>query len=154
MPRVSCSNPDIEARRRQIQAERWRVKAGKTQRDQGALSGTGIRTRRAKPVFTTPNVFGPAGLEADDVDADEEHEPVEPQHSYVCKQKYSVTHAFYDQMRPTCAEFNYAKRSESADLIGYQVGIKLLRASAHRIVTTRFQRDSAARFAAEADFDQ
>jgi NAD(P)-dependent dehydrogenase (short-subunit alcohol dehydrogenase family) len=36
--------------------------------------------------------------------------------------------------------------------IGYQAGIKLLRSGAHLIVTTRFPRDAAARFAAEADF--
>jgi NAD(P)-dependent dehydrogenase (short-subunit alcohol dehydrogenase family) len=36
--------------------------------------------------------------------------------------------------------------------IGYQAGIKLLRAGAHLIVTTRFPRDSAARYAAEPDF--
>ena len=36
--------------------------------------------------------------------------------------------------------------------IGYQAGIKLLRAGAHLIVTTRFPRDSAARYAQEADF--
>ena len=30
--------------------------------------------------------------------------------------------------------------------IGYQAGIKLLRAGAHLIVTTRFPRDSAARY--------
>ena len=34
--------------------------------------------------------------------------------------------------------------------IGYQAGLKLLRAGAHLIVTTRFPRDSAARYAAEA----
>ncbi len=52
-----------------------------------------------------------------------------------------VVHHFYDQLCPSCAEFNYAKRTESADLrgrvalltggrvkIGYQAGIKLLRA--------------------------
>ena len=38
--------------------------------------------------------------------------------------------------------------------IGYQAGIKLLRAGAHLIVTTRFPRDSAARYAAEPDFSQ
>ena len=37
--------------------------------------------------------------------------------------------------------------------IGYQAGIKLLRAGAHLIVTTRFPRDAAARYAREADFD-
>ena len=37
--------------------------------------------------------------------------------------------------------------------IGYQAGIKLLRAGAALIVTTRFPRDAAARYAQEADFD-
>ena len=36
--------------------------------------------------------------------------------------------------------------------IGYQAGIKLLRAGASLIVTTRFPRDAAPRYAAEADF--
>ena len=36
--------------------------------------------------------------------------------------------------------------------IGYQAGIKLLRAGARVIVTTRFPRDAALRYAAEADF--
>src|SRR4030095_9785706 len=36
--------------------------------------------------------------------------------------------------------------------IGYQAGLKLLRAGAYLIVTTRFPRDSAARYAAEPDF--
>ncbi|MEO7796007.1 MAG: SDR family oxidoreductase, partial [Thermoanaerobaculia bacterium] len=60
---------------------------------------------------------------------------------------------------------NFAKRQESADLrgrvalltggrvkIGYQAGLKLLRAGAHLIVTTRFPRDSALRYARESDF--
>jgi NAD(P)-dependent dehydrogenase (short-subunit alcohol dehydrogenase family) len=38
--------------------------------------------------------------------------------------------------------------------IGYQAGLKLLRAGAHLIVTTRFPRDSAARYAAEPDFTE
>jgi NAD(P)-dependent dehydrogenase (short-subunit alcohol dehydrogenase family) len=37
--------------------------------------------------------------------------------------------------------------------IGYQAGLKLLRAGAHLIVTTRFPRDSALRYAKEPDFD-
>ena len=66
---------------------------------------------------------------------------------------------------PRCADVNYAKRGELADLrgrvalltggrvkIGYQAGLKLLRAGAHLIVTTRFPRDSAARYAREPDF--
>ena len=91
----------------------------------------------------------------------------EEQHCYVCKQTYRELHPFYDQLCPPCAEFNFAKRSETADLegrvavltggrvkIGYQAGIKLLRAGARLIVTTRFPRDSAARYAQEPDFDQ
>jgi len=38
--------------------------------------------------------------------------------------------------------------------IGYQAGIKLLRCGAHLIVTTRFPRDSAMRYAAEPDFKE
>ena len=80
---------------------------------------------------------------------------------------FSELHHFYDQLCPTCAAFNYTKRTELADLtgrvalltggrvkIGYQAGIKLLRAGARLIVTTRFPRDSAARYAAEPDFEQ
>ncbi|MEO7066977.1 MAG: SDR family oxidoreductase, partial [Rhodanobacter sp.] len=71
----------------------------------------------------------------------------------------------YDQLCPDCAAFNYAKRTELVDLrgrvalltggrvkIGYQAGLKLLRAGAELIVTTRFPRDSAARYAKEPDF--
>ena len=46
-------SPDVEERRRQIKAERRQQKQQKAQRDQGALDETGIRTLRAKPVFTT-----------------------------------------------------------------------------------------------------
>ena len=37
--------------------------------------------------------------------------------------------------------------------IGYQAGLKLLRSGAQLIVTTRFPRDSAARYAREPDFE-
>ena len=123
------------------------------------LHKTGIRQLRRKPVFTTPNVFPPKEIE------EAHRESLEPQHCYVCKQKYSVIHHFYDQLCPACAELNFAKRTELADLrgrvalltggrvkIGYQAGLKLLRAGARLIVTTRFPRDSAARYAREPDF--
>jgi len=38
--------------------------------------------------------------------------------------------------------------------IGYQAGLKLLRCGAHVIVTTRFPRNCASRYAQEADFDE
>ncbi len=92
------------------------------------------------------------------------HAPA-PRHCYVCKTKYTAVHHFYDQLCPDCGEFNLRKRTETADLrgrvalltggrvkIGYQAGLKLLRAGAALIVTTRFPRDSAARYAQEPDF--
>ncbi len=166
--------PDVELRRRRARARQRRERSAQLRRDDGVLGGTGIRQLRAKPVYTTPNVFPPADFTADDVmatgagtGADAGHRALsEPHHCYVCKQKFSAVHHFYDQLCPTCAAFNYAKRTESADLrgrvalltggrvkIGYQAGIKLLRSGAALIVTTRFPRDAALRYAAEPDFE-
>jgi NAD(P)-dependent dehydrogenase (short-subunit alcohol dehydrogenase family) len=158
-------NPDIAERRRSAKALRRKDKAAKRQDDETVLAETGIRVLRSKPVFTTPNVFPPAGFEQTDVDGNGFRTVDEEQHCYVCKQLYVEIHPFYDQMCPACAAFNFAKRTESADLsgrvalltggrvkIGYQAGIKLLRAGAQLIVTTRFPRDAAARYAREVDF--
>jgi NAD(P)-dependent dehydrogenase (short-subunit alcohol dehydrogenase family) len=84
---------------------------------------------------------------------------------YVCKASFYELHFFYDSMCARCAELNYQKREQTADLtgrcalitgarvkIGYQAGIMLLRAGARVIVTTRFPRDAAARYAREPDF--
>jgi len=157
--------PDAVARRQLVRASSRRRKTEKVEQEDRLLDRTGIRTLRRQTVYTSPNVFPPAAFEQRDVDDPEFREAIEPQHCYVCKQKYTVLHHFYDQMCPPCAEFNFAKRTELADLrgrvalltggrvkIGYQAGIKLLRAGAHLIVTTRFPRDSAARYAAEPDF--
>ena len=37
----------------------------------------------------------------------------------VCKRSYSEVHHFYHKLCPECAEFNYEKRLQSADLTGY-----------------------------------
>jgi NAD(P)-dependent dehydrogenase (short-subunit alcohol dehydrogenase family) len=162
-------HPDPVARRVKLKAAEKARHAAKVQAEDSVLNQTGIRALRRRPVFTTPNVFAPEGFAAQDIgpdaDAAQPRESVEPKHCYVCKQKYSTLHFFYDQLCPTCAAFNYAKRTELADLrgrvalltggrvkIGYQAGLKLLRAGAELIVTTRFPRDSAARYAAEPDF--
>ncbi len=159
-------------------AKRKRQKAAKaasvTQED-ALLHETGIRALRRRPLVTTPNVFAPPAFEPNDV-----HGETPPHHQgpttkdqrraldrvcYVCKEPYSQVHAFYDQLCPTCADFNFSARTELADLdgrvalltggrvkIGYQAGLKLLRCGAHLIVTTRFPRNSAARYAQEPDF--
>jgi NAD(P)-dependent dehydrogenase (short-subunit alcohol dehydrogenase family) len=158
--------PDALARRRLVRATIRKGKAEKLEREERLLNGTGIRALRRQPVFTSPNVFPPAAFEQREVKSDPDfREALEPQHCYVCKEKYTAIHHFYDQLCPRCAAFNYAKRTELADLhgrtalltggrvkIGFQAGLKLLRSGAHLIVTTRFPRDSAARYAAETDF--
>ena len=166
---ASVYHPDPVARRVKLKAAEKARHAAKVQAEDSVLNRTGIRTLRRKPVFTTPNVFAPEGFVAHDVgpdaDAAQPRESIEPKHCYVCKRKYSALHFFYDQLCPDCAAFNYAKRTELADLhgrvalltggrvkIGYQAGLKLLRAGAELIVTTRFPRDSATRYAAEPDF--
>ena len=163
--------PDPVARRQYRRLAARERNRALVRADEAVLHETGIRVLRRKPVFTTPNVFAPLGFEAQDQDSEEaeagRRESIEPQHCYVCKLYYSKIHHFYDQLCPSCADFNFAKRTESADLsgrvalltggrvkIGYQAGLKLLRAGAHLIVTTRFPRDSAARYAEEPDFAQ
>ena len=159
--------PDVEERRKLAKARRRSARAEKLRRDEEVLSRTGIRRLRAKPVFTTPNVFPPESSVPDDGPDEAEAPDVgERRHCYVCKQKYDRVHRFYDQLCGDCGAFNEHKRTETADLsgrvalltggrvkIGYQAGIKLLRAGAELIVTTRFPRDSARRYAAEPDFE-
>src|SRR5712691_12975697 len=171
---ASVYHPDRVERRRMANALAKQRKAARVKQDQGVLHETGIRALRRKPVFHTPNVFPPEGFEPKDVHVaptegagSDAQTSTELQHCYVCKQKYSVIHLFYDQLCPACAKLNFAKRTERADLrgrvalltggrvkIGYQAGIKLLRSGAHLVVTTRFPRDSAARYAREPDFVQ
>jgi NAD(P)-dependent dehydrogenase (short-subunit alcohol dehydrogenase family) len=154
--------PDpIVRRRREQNAARDRA-AARAERADAVLGETGIRTLRQSHRFTTPNVFAPENFEQRKGPAE-----VDPQHCYICKQKFTTVHHFYDQMCPPCAEFNFSKRTELADLrgrvalltggrvkIGYQTGLKLLRAGAHVIVTTRFPRDSAQRYSREPDFGE
>jgi NAD(P)-dependent dehydrogenase (short-subunit alcohol dehydrogenase family) len=158
--------PDVNARRRFVKAKVRQRKAEKIQRDQSKLNKTGIRKLRREKIFTTPNLIPPIEFQQQEVEGDPDfREVVEPQNCYICKQDYTTIHHFYDQLCPACGELNFRKRSESADLrgrvafltggrvkIGYQAGIKLLRAGAQLIVSTRFPRDAATRYAAEPDF--
>lgn len=86
---------------------------------------------------------------------------------YVCRQDFDEIHWFYDQLCPSCGDFNHKKRDPHFDLsgryalvtgsrvkIGYQAAIMLLRNGCHVITTTRFPRDAARRFAAETDFSE
>ncbi|HEY0284163.1 MAG TPA: SDR family oxidoreductase [Vicinamibacterales bacterium] len=158
-------SPDRSERRRMAKAASRDRKAQRVQQDEAARAETGIRTLRRKPIFHTPNVFPPENFEQQEIEDGPSARTEELQDCYVCKQKYTQIHHFYDQMCPSCAQLNFTKRAELADLrgrvalltggrvkIGYQAGLKLLRSGAHLIVTTRFPRDSAARYAREPDF--
>ena len=175
---ASVYHPNRVERRRMSKVTARERKAARVERDQTARTRTAIQTLRRKPVFHTPNVFPPEHFEPEDraerrhltpsdLDALFQRPPRELPHCYVCKRKYSTLHHFYDQLCPGCAAFNMAKRTELADLrgrvalltggrvkIGYQAGLKLLRCGVRLIVTTRFPRDSAKRYAGEPDFSE
>jgi len=136
--------------------------------DARVLDQTGIRALRRAPVFATPQleapVAGGAELPDDPAPAPDTDQVIDPRVCYVCKARFHDLHHFYDQMCPACAALNWDKRNQSADLsgrvalitgarvkIGYQGAIKLLRAGAHVVVTTRFPRDAATRYAGEPD---
>jgi NAD(P)-dependent dehydrogenase (short-subunit alcohol dehydrogenase family) len=159
------------------QLARQRVRARKAA-DQALLDQTGIRALRREPVFRTPLPKPEWALEtSEDGEADawaeaeaRREDPgdgprvADARLCYVCKTHFHELHHFYDQMCPRCAELNWDKREQTADLrgrvvlvtgarvkIGYQAAIKLLRAGAEVIVATRFPRDAARRFARERD---
>ncbi len=84
---------------------------------------------------------------------------------YICKESFTELHHHYDSMCPPCAQLNWIKRCQSADLggrmalvtgsrvkIGFEICLLLLRAGARVIATTRFPVDSARRFSGESDF--
>jgi NAD(P)-dependent dehydrogenase (short-subunit alcohol dehydrogenase family) len=138
---------------RLLRASRQQQRTECRQRDRDLLDATGIRNADLK---SSP---------------DQEAAPTHlatltrARHCYVCKRPYDQVHPFYDCLCPACGDFNYAKRLQSADLtgrvalitggrvkIGFQTALKLLRAGASVVVTTRFRCDAARRFAQQDDF--
>jgi NAD(P)-dependent dehydrogenase (short-subunit alcohol dehydrogenase family) len=154
------SRPERLAKRR-LASALWRRERDAVRRaDVATLERTGMRSLRRAPVYPTPLPAPPSEpllVESPDLNA--------PRKCYVCKVEYRRVHFFYDAMCPECAEFNWTKRHQTADLrgrvalvtgarvkIGYHAAIMLLRAGARVIATTRFPRDAAQRYAREPDF--
>jgi NAD(P)-dependent dehydrogenase (short-subunit alcohol dehydrogenase family) len=138
-------------------AEREAAKA----HDRELVDRTLLRVQRRAPVYA------PLKLERPSVDGDSRADLKNELACYVCKQPFTQVHAFYDSLCVPCGDFNYAKREQTADLaghyalvtgarvkIGYQAALKLLRAGAHVVVTTRFPVDAASRYAKEPDFSE
>jgi len=155
------SRPDRAALRTMAKAMRRKDRDEVRRADEAVLDATGIRSLRRAPVFETPRILPPPPPAAT-----EERELQGARKCYVCKAPFTRVHDFYDQMCGPCAELNWAKRNQTADLrgrvalvtgarvkIGYHAAIKLLRAGARVIVTTRFPRDAAARYAREEDYE-
>ena len=119
-----------------------------------------LRVQRQSPVYA------PLKLERPTVESEEPRAELKNELAcYVCKQPFTQVHRFYDSLCEPCGDFNYAKREQTGDLtghyalvtgarvkIGYQAALKLLRAGAHVVVTTRFPVDAASRYAKEPDF--
>ena len=131
------------------------------QKDKDARKGTGIRSAREASIFIAPKL-----IEGKEIATTPLVELETPKECYVCKELYKQLHHFYDAMCPTCGDFNYAKRFQTADLtgqvalvtgsrlkIGYHITLMMLRAGATVIATTRFPVDSALRYAKESDFE-
>ncbi len=156
------SKPDKALLKERTRAIRKMMKKKRVSAERQARAATGIRLAREAEVFTAP-----AQLQL----ADSRQETLStlkldsPRNCYVCKAEFTDLHHFYDAMCPSCAELNYTKRFQSADLngqvalitgsrlkIGYQATLMLLRAGATVIATTRFPVDSALRFAKEGDY--
>ena len=130
--------------------------------DRTLVDGAGLRVQRRAAVYS-PLWLEPPHSE----DAQPHAELNRGLACYVCKRTYTRVHRYYDSLCQDCGDFNYAKRQQTADLtghyalvtgarvkIGYQASLKLLRAGAHVIVTTRFPVDAAHRYAAESDHAQ
>lgn len=147
------------------QRKKLLLKQKKQQRsviERKARAATGIRKAREAAVFTAPEQL----RIAEDVSGDDRSSLLRsPRNCYVCKKEFTHLHHFYDSMCPDCAQLNYAKRFQRADLtgqvalitgsrlkIGYQATLMMLRSGATVIATTRFPVDSAARYAKEEDF--
>jgi NAD(P)-dependent dehydrogenase (short-subunit alcohol dehydrogenase family) len=134
--------------------------------DRGIIERAGLRIQRRSKVYS------PLWLERPKADARGEpslagaaSEFHQERNCYVCKQPFARMHRYYDSMCEPCGDLNYAKREQTADLhgryalvtgarvkIGFQASLKLLRAGAHVIVTTRFPVDAADRYSKEPDF--
>jgi NAD(P)-dependent dehydrogenase (short-subunit alcohol dehydrogenase family) len=181
------SRPDRAEQRVLSRAVRKKLERAHREADEAQLLRTGIRQKRLAPVFVTPDPLSLAESGGGSFDArlppgaaaaaaaepgtepgrHSEQGPTlnTPRACYVCKVRCERVHFFYDRMCGACGDFNFAKRSQTADLrgrialisgarvkIGYQAAILLLRAGCRVIVSTRFPRDAALRYARELDY--
>jgi hypothetical protein len=145
--------PDRKARRVFSNARRKRAREQVRSLDDAALNATSNRALKRSLRYPV----APPSLDISERDRDllekqawqpKEDEQTtrrleEPARCYICKEDYRDLHPHYDAMCPECAELNWAKRHQTADLsgrvalvtgsrvkIGYEASLMLLRAGA------------------------
>jgi NAD(P)-dependent dehydrogenase (short-subunit alcohol dehydrogenase family) len=128
--------------------------------DRRIIERAGLRIQRRS------KIYAPLWLERPKLEAlHDRPEFHQERNCYTCKKAFAKMHRYYDSMCEACGDLNYAKREQTADLsghyalitgarvkIGFQASLKLLRAGAHVVVTTRFPVDAVDRYAKEADY--
>lgn len=155
------SRPDKDEAQKRGKKIRSAKKKDIANHDRAVRAKAGIRVARTNEVFQAP-------LQISSSSVAEHESPGElksPRTCYVCLAKFKKLHHFYDTMCMSCADFNYEKRFQTADLtgqvalitgsrlkIGYHATLLMLRAGATVIATTRFPKDSAVRYSKESDF--
>jgi NAD(P)-dependent dehydrogenase (short-subunit alcohol dehydrogenase family) len=153
------SRPDreeIRKRNKNVKKSRREIIANREKKKRAA---TGIRSARESEVFIAPKQIKSEKTNQKNLVLKS------PRNCYICKAEYTQLHFFYDALCLECAEFNYQKRFQTAPLegqvtlitgsrlkIGYQSTLKMLRAGATVIATTRFPVDAALRYSEEEDF--
>ena len=170
----ACSAPGSPAGEVAVEAARLMrslkayEKAERKQRDREVIESAGIRERRERRNLAAQTAR-PALPAAGEVLPPETVSPPAvvsaPRKCYICKEPYRELHHFYDLLCRDCGDFNFARRTQSADLtgqtalvtggrikIGFQIALKLLRAGARVLITSRFPSDAALRFSREPDF--
>jgi NAD(P)-dependent dehydrogenase (short-subunit alcohol dehydrogenase family) len=154
------TKPDRHDVTRMTKAFRRAKREAARAHDRRVVDQAGLRIQRRSAVYA------PLWLERPKAgDREERPELRHERACYVCKKAFTKTHRYYDSMCEDCGDFNYAKRQQTADLnghyalvtgarvkIGFQASLKLLRAGAHVVATTRFPVDAADRYSQEADF--
>jgi NAD(P)-dependent dehydrogenase (short-subunit alcohol dehydrogenase family) len=155
------SRPDRESLKKRNKAIRKEKRSLNIMSERAARASTGIRSAREAAVFMAPRMLSGPEIPRDVVELNS------PRNCYICKAEFTKLHYFYDALCPECADFNYTKRFQTADLngntalitgarvkIGYQAALMMLRSGARVIALTRFPTDAALRYSKEEDFPQ
>jgi NAD(P)-dependent dehydrogenase (short-subunit alcohol dehydrogenase family) len=145
---------------RMAKAFRRAKRAITKEQDRHIIERAGLRVQRRS------KIYAPLWLERPKPGvAHDRPEFHQERNCYICKKPFAKMHRYYDSMCEVCGDFNYAKRQQTADLdghyalitgarvkIGFQACLKLLRAGAHVVMTTRFPVDAVDRYSKEPDY--